>query len=133
MEAMGVTHYRSMFDNDYIGAWDLQGRDVVVTIAKVEARQLVGEGGRKARKPVLHFRGKKKTLAIGKTNAKVIARMYGPDTANWIGKQITLFPSQTEAGGETVDCVRVRPTVPAARPGQTEEEKETTEDESHDD
>ncbi len=34
-----MTDYRSMFDRDYIGAWDLP-HDVTVTIAKVEAKKI---------------------------------------------------------------------------------------------
>lgn len=104
--------YRAMFDRDYVGAWDLNGREVTVTICKVEAATLTGQGGRKTRKPVIHFEGKDKGLALNKTNGKIIANMYGPDTAQWLGKSITIYPTQTEMGGETVDCIRVRPRVP---------------------
>jgi len=29
------TDFRTLFDRDYIGAFDLQGRDITVTISKV--------------------------------------------------------------------------------------------------
>lgn len=107
-----MADWRGMFDRDYLGAWDLQGRDVTVVIDRVKAGELVGQGGRKARKPVVYFRGKEKGFALNKTNAKAIAAMYGNDTSKWSGQSITIYPTQTQFGGEQVDCIRVRPEKP---------------------
>lgn len=107
-----MADYRSMFDRDYIFAFDLDGRDVTVTISKVVAGELTGEGGRKSKKPIMFFEGKDKGLAINKTNGKTIASMYGNDTTKWIGERITLYPTTTQMGGETKDCIRVRPRIP---------------------
>lgn len=111
-----MPHYRSMFDNQYLGAWDLAGQDRTLTIAKVVGVDVVGSGGTKNKKPVLTFAEAKsgKGFVCNKTNAKVIAQLYGPDTADWIGKRVTLYPSTTQVGGETVDCIRVRPFSPGA-------------------
>lgn len=109
------TDWRGMFDREYLGAWDLpKGRDIPVTIARVKAGELVAPGGRKAKKPIVYFEGKEKGLALNKTNAKLIAGIYGNDTARWVGKPISIYSTQTNFGGETVDCIRVRPTPPAA-------------------
>ena len=109
---MASTDYRSMFDSEYLGAWDLLGKDVTVTVDRVAAGTLTGAGGRKSKKPLVFFVGKEKALALNKTNAKIIAAMYGTDTAEWAGKKITIYPTRTEMAGETVDCIRVRPGVP---------------------
>lgn len=109
------TDYRSMFDRDYLGVWDLQGRDVTVRIARVVAGTLTAPGGRKSKKPVVYFEKTEKGLALNKTNAKTIAGMYGNDTSAWIGKRITLYPTMTDFGGQPVEAVRVRPTVPQAK------------------
>lgn len=108
--------YRAMFDRDYVGAWELEGKDVTVTICKVEAKTLTAQGNRKTKKPVIWFHGKEKGLALNKTNSKVIAAMYGNDTSQWIDKSITIYPTQTEMSGETVDCIRVRPRIPQSPP-----------------
>jgi len=105
--------YRTMFDSEYLGAWDLP-RDVTVTIATVKAGQLVGEKGRTAKKPIITFVGKTKGFAANKTNCRTIAAMYGTNTREWIGKKITLYATTTEFGGKQMDCIRVRPQVPAA-------------------
>lgn len=107
--------YRGMFDRDFIGAWDLQGRDVTVTISKVVAATLTAQGGRKSKKPVVFMDGTEKGFALNKTNAKCIASMYGNNTDNWIGKRVTLYPTQVGFGNETVDAIRVRPTVPKGK------------------
>lgn len=104
--------YRTMFDSEYLGAWDLP-RDATVTIATVKAGQLVGEKGRTAKKPIITFVGKVKGFAANKTNCRTIAAMYGTDTRQWVGKRITLYATMTEFGGKSVECIRVRPGVPA--------------------
>jgi hypothetical protein len=113
-----VADYRTMFDSEYLGSWDLAGADRTVTIDRVEAGELTGQGGRRARKPIVYFRGKKKGLALNKTNAKVIAALFGADTKNWIGKLIAIYPTRTQFGAEQVDCIRVRPTIPRVKNGQ---------------
>lgn len=108
-----MADYMTMFDSEYIGAWDLMGRDVVVTISRVQGMTITGEGGKKNKKPVIWFEGKEKGCICNKTNAKAISGMYGRDTSQWIGKRITLYPTQTQVGSETKECIRVRPTPPA--------------------
>jgi hypothetical protein len=103
--------YRTMFDSEYLGAWDLP-RDATVTIASVKAGQLVGEKGRTAKKPIITFAGKQKAFAANKTNCRTIAAMYGTDTRQWVGKRITIYATTTEFGGKSVECIRVRPGVP---------------------
>jgi hypothetical protein len=106
--------YRSMFDRDYIGAWDLQGKDVTKTIAKVEAKKLRNRTAANT-KPVIFFKGAAKGFALNKTNGKIISAMYGNKTEGWIGKQITIYPTTTTFGSDTVECIRVRPTVPQGK------------------
>ena len=110
-----MTDYRAMFDRDYIKSFDLDGRDATVTIAKVVAGELVSEGNKKSRAPILSFEGKDKRFVCNKTNGKIIAGMYGPKVAAWVGKRITLFPTTTKFGRDTVECIRVRPTIPSGK------------------
>ena len=114
------TDYRSMYDKDYIGAWDLQDRDVVVTITRVVAGQLTGQGGRKAKKPVVYMKGTEKGFALNATNGKAIAAMYGNHVEGWVGKRIALYKSTTRNpnGDGEVECIRVRPTVPPPKKQQ---------------
>jgi hypothetical protein len=71
------TDFRTLFDRDYIASFDLQGRDVAVTISKVIGGELTAVGGRKSRKPILYFAGKERGMICNKTNAKTIAALFG--------------------------------------------------------
>lgn len=102
-----------MYDKEYLGEWDLQGRDVTVTIARVTPGELhVQESNKKKKSPLVYFDGKEKALVCNHTNGATIAQMYGPKTEGWIGKSITLFPSTTHSPKGVVPCIRVRPEVP---------------------
>jgi hypothetical protein len=101
-----------MYDSEFLYAFDLDGKDVTVIIERAEAGLLVGSGGRKTKKPIVYFEGKTKGLALCKTNARTIAALYGNDTDKWKGQKITLFPTTTQFGPDTVECVRIRPQVP---------------------
>jgi hypothetical protein len=120
-----MTHYRTMYDRDYIGAFDLpENKDVVVTIEKVVAGDLTGMGGKKSKKPVISLVGKEKKFVCNVTNAKTIAALYGPQVEDWVGKRIALYVSTTRdpGGGEDVFCIRVRPKVPVSKSTLTPEQ-----------
>jgi hypothetical protein len=120
-EAQAMSDYRLMYDAEYLHACHLGGRTAVVTIARVTAVELIGEKGRKSKKPAVHFKGKALPLAINRTNGKAIAALFGTDTAKWIGKSIAIYPTTTEMGGKVCDCIRVKPQAPAA-PSAAQEE-----------
>ncbi len=112
-----MPHWKSMVDRDFMFAFDLQGKDVTVTIDRVVGGELTGPGGKKSKKPLCYFRESKsgKPLAMNATNCKAVAALYGNDTDGWVGKRVTLYPTTTQMGGETGDCIRVRPKVPAGK------------------
>lgn len=101
-----------MMDRDLLFAFDLGGQDKTLTIDRVTGGELVGPGGKKSKKPLCYFRNVPKPLGLNTTNCKTIAALYGNDTDGWSGKRITLYPTTTQMGGETVECVRVRPRIP---------------------
>jgi hypothetical protein len=95
-----------IFSSKYISAADLRGRDATVTIDRVEIEKMPNSG---EKKPALYFRGKDKGLLVNKTNFNTIAEVLGAeDTDDWEGKQITLYPTETDFQGKMVDCIRVR-------------------------
>ena len=97
-----------MFPSDFVKAADLNGKDVTKTIKSVTIDELTMRGGRKEKKPVIRFQDAEKKLVLNKTNATTIANMYGNATDAWIGKQITMFPTETTIWAETTDCIRIR-------------------------
>jgi hypothetical protein len=109
-----MADYATMFDSKWLSVGDLEGSERVVTIEKVEAG-MVGEGKDAERKPVVWFEGERKPFAMNKTCAKVTAGLYGRDTEEWIGKSLTLYPTTTEYGGDTVPCIRIRNVIPGRK------------------
>jgi hypothetical protein len=111
-----LTHYRQLYDRDYLGSWDLpENKDVVVTIERAVGGELTGNGGKKAKKPIISFVGKEKKFVCNVTNAKAIATMYGNHVEKWAGKRIALYVSTTRdpSTGGDIPCIRVRPQAPA--------------------
>lgn len=105
------THWKTLMNPDYIGAYAIPpGEDVTVTIDYVRREQITGTGGKKEECSVAHLRGAK-PLILNATNSKTIAKLYGDYVEDWAGKQITLFATTTRFGGDTVDCLRIRPKV----------------------
>lgn len=115
-----------MFPTDYLAAVEFKGKDVTLTIARVEIEELKMKGGVKERKPVVSFEETKKKLVLNKTNADSVAEMYGAEATAWLGKRITLYPTKTQCGRETVDCIRVREKVPQPKHGQAAEPAEVS-------
>jgi hypothetical protein len=105
---------RSMYDSEYVAAWDLQGKDQVVTIAKVVPGELSKAGtSKKDRAAIVFFEGRAKGMVVNKTNRKLIGGIVGSFRAkSWVGARITIFPTTCQFGPNTVDCIRVRPTAP---------------------
>jgi hypothetical protein len=107
-----VPHWRSLVPSKYVSHYDLKGADVAVTIATVKLAEVIGTGGKKSQKALVTFRGASKGMVMGATCLKTIAGLYGDDYDSWIGKAITIYPTTTEASGETVGTIRVRPKKP---------------------
>lgn len=96
----------SAFPSHYLKASDLGDKSPVVTIDRIEVEPI---GRDKEMKPILYFQGKDKGLVLNKTNAKKIAELTGSkDTDDWAGCQIRIYATETEFGGETVECIRVK-------------------------
>lgn len=121
--------WRGMFDREYLGAWDLP-RDVTLVIREVRQGTLQ-QGTKKDKKPIIYFNRTDKGLAGNKTNCKIIAKLYGNDTRDWIGKPITLYATKTSFGSEQVDCIRVRPQKPV-RKGEAPAQREPGSDDGPD-
>jgi hypothetical protein len=102
-------YFTDIYGRDDLRVVDLGGQERTVTIkgaAIVEVTKY--ESTEKQRRIVLYFHEYEKGLLLNKTNGSRIYEMYGNDVAKWCGRKITLYPSETEIGGKTVDCIRVR-------------------------
>lgn len=104
--------FLTLFPSKYLAAADLRGQDRVVQVSKIVGAEEVGQA--KEKRPVLYFSGVEKGMVLNKTNAKRIAKLYGNNTDGWIGKSVTLYPSECDFRDEVVPCLRVRDSMPVA-------------------
>ena len=93
--------------SSFLRAPDLKGQTIPLTISEIGTHTFnEGKPDQKVQ-IVLSFEGKEKKLGLNATNARTIAHLLGDDTDTWLGKQIKIFPTKTEFGGEMVDCIRI--------------------------
>jgi hypothetical protein len=102
-----------IFPSKYVKAADLQGRTVTLTIKELRVEEMLNHSNEKERKPVLHFERATKGLVLNRTNAMIIAALYGDESDDWTGKRISIYPTRVKAFGTMQDAIRVREEVPA--------------------
>jgi hypothetical protein len=108
------THWKLLINPAYVGAYCIQ-QDTVVTVEKVTRELVKGEGGKSEECTIIHLKDNKPFIC-NRTNAKTITKLYGsPYIEDWVGKTFTLFPTTTKVAGETVECLRIRPTKPTTK------------------
>ena len=98
-----------MFPSNFLKAQDVTdaGGEMVCKIASVEMKQFDNDDGGKENKPALTFADEKQ-LILNKTNANTIAALLGDDTADWIGKEITLIQQEVTFKDKLVPAIRVK-------------------------
>jgi hypothetical protein len=105
------------FPSAYLKASDFE-HDTIVTIKGVTIED-IGQGHKKEPKAIVHFNEFDKGLVLNVTNKNAIEGLYGGETDDWVGKPITLFPTEVEFAGEQVMAIRVRLRKPNAPTVQT--------------
>lgn len=116
MRMSGKTHWKKLYNPDYLGAYALEpGQDMVVTIREVRRELITGADGKKEECMVMYFREDIKPMVLNSTNAKAIQKLYKtPFIEEWAGKRIQLFADKVKAFGEVVEALRIRPNIPKA-------------------
>lgn len=109
------------FPSKYIKAADLRGQEVPVIISNVVMEQMQDRD--KTSKPIVYFQGKNKGLVLNKTNSNAISVIYGDETSDWIGREITLCSVMVEFQGNMTPAIRVKvtggaPAQPARNAGE---------------
>lgn len=111
------THWKLLTDPNYLGSYAFQpGEEKTVTIKEVK-REIVQNQNGQEECTVAHFEEDVKPLILNKTNANMIAKVYGtPYIEDWSGHRITLKVKKVKAFGEMVDAVRVSKDRPMDAP-----------------
>jgi hypothetical protein len=113
------------FPSPYLAASDLNGADMTVTLGNVEMVEFQDEP---APRPVLMFAGDVKPMRLNQVNAATIVGLTHTKEMNeWVGRQITLFPTTCLFRGEIKACIRVRANPPNGQPQPAAEQPATPE------
>lgn len=105
-----LTHWKSLENNDYIGAYAFQpGEEKIVTISRVQRSIVTGPDGKKEECTIVHFAERVKPLILNATNGKMIEKLAGTGyVEQWNGVRIKLHVEKVKAFGDVVDAVRVK-------------------------
>ena len=86
----------------------LERGEVTVTIDQCyQNKDAEFDGGRKEDCFSLAFIGKHKQLVLNSTNRRRLVNAYGPNVADWTGKEIVLHVEKVQAFGEMRNGIRI--------------------------
>jgi hypothetical protein len=97
-------------------AHDLGGKSFTLTI-RAATLEDVGHGAEKESKLCIAFEKATKMMLLNRTNAMIIASLYGPETSEWIGKAVTIHAARVKAFGAWHDALRIKEQIPARNVG----------------
>jgi hypothetical protein len=101
-------NYKAMFKGRFIAAVEIpDGREVTMTIRAVEIVPIEDERGEIRQRPVVSLAGTDRGWVLNRTNAELVAAMFGAETDDWAGKRVTLRSEVVQFGRERVPGIRV--------------------------
>jgi hypothetical protein len=101
-----------MYPSRWLKASDVEDEDRVLTIDRV-VEEKIGQAG--DLKWVLYFQELDKGLVLNKTNTTTIAKLWGDNTDDWEGCQVTLYATEVQFQGDMVEAIRVRSKPPKVK------------------
>ena len=104
---------RKQFPSKWLSADDLGNREFTMTIRDVKVENMSPQEGQD-NKPVIYFENAKKGLSLNVTNNQTLMGAFGPESDDWVGKEVTLYAVDTRFKGKATRGVRVR--LPAQAP-----------------
>jgi hypothetical protein len=106
-----------MHPSKWLSAGDLDDQDVIVTVSGCTQENMGNsDRGDDEYKWILWFEELDKGMVMNVTRTNVIAKVLMSDnTDDWIGKKITIFPSETIYKGETKATIGVRSKPPRSQ------------------
>lgn len=117
---MSKTHWRKLYNPDYLGAYSLVNSatgkytDIVATVASVKVENITGADGKKEDCMVMRFAERDtKPMIINATNAKTMEKLLKtPIIEDWSGRKIQIGVESVKAFGDVVDALRIRKFLP---------------------
>lgn len=101
-----MPNINDVFPSKFLKAHELQGREPIVTVDRVEFEQV---GQKREVVPILYFVGKEKGIKVNKTIANKLIEISGSAiTEEWHGVRVKLYATEATYGGDTYDVVRIK-------------------------
>jgi hypothetical protein len=100
--------FELLYPSKYVKAVDLKGHAVTKTISSVNLEEMEGVDGQKKVKVIVHFSDSQKMWVVPRTCGEALRVMFGNKPPKWIGKRVTLFATDVDSFGETVQAIRVK-------------------------
>lgn len=103
--------FDQLFPGRFLRAGTFAGKQRTLTIDRIWREELEGEKGVE-KKAIVAFRETPMQLVLCKLNGHCLRALFGSDVTQWIGKTVTLYPTDQlmpmpTAKGDDRFCVRV--------------------------
>ncbi len=119
-----------MFPKRYASGLDLNGKAATLTIAHLAQERMYTPGVGQVEKWIVYFQETRRGVVMSRILAGQIAAALGtPETDQWAGKRITLYPETIAVAGSERVVIRAKPAAgptlpPTAYTITTEKEAE---------
>ncbi len=100
-----------LFPSRWLKSSDIGSSPRTATISRIDF-ELIGRDQEK--KAVLSFQNTTKRMILNRTNAQILANLYGKELKNWVGKRITLYCAEVQFRGTPCLAVRIREQAPSS-------------------
>lgn len=106
---MSSLTYDQLFPGRFVKAGEMNGKQATLTITKVYLDGLETESGATEQRAIVSFKETSRELVLNKTNAQCLLAMWGPDSGDWLGKRVTIYPERDPSGlSDSGLCIRVK-------------------------
>ena len=106
------THWKKVFNSDYLGSCDLDDdKDLKAVIKSVSIRKVKGPDGKEQERNVATFTDAKiKPMILNATNCKVVKKFAGtPYIEGWVNIPISIYvKADIKAFGDITEGLRIR-------------------------
>jgi hypothetical protein len=105
---MALTHYKKLMNPNYLGSWDVpEGKEMPITIIRVDKELVTGPGGEKEECVVAKLKDQK-PMILNATNCKAIKKVFdSPYIEDWQNKTVIVRVEKVKAFGEMWDALRI--------------------------
>jgi hypothetical protein len=112
----GKTHWKKVFNSDYLGSCDLEdGKDIKAVIKSVTVKSVKGPDGKEQERNVATFTDANlKPMILNATNCKLIKKFANSVFINdWNNIPVQIYvKDDIKAFGEVTEGLRIRPSQP---------------------